>query len=308
MTGKVLESNPKGLLVLILPLAVGMVLVYEAWRIILLVAFLLLGYIAWDSYQWQQKCQQIDPLFNQLIKTNQGKITQADLVMAGIAKGRAANRYLQGKADEYGAYQRTVQGVNVYYFITASTLGSILDGSEPESESASELPHNSVAEMPLLPSTSSPAIAVSSPVLPESSSEAEKEPAQGVEKVAETLTEQVAEVVTETVAETVTEKVTETVTETVAVSPAPQTSPFASLVEIKEERKQQTDLTPSPAETPQASALLLIQADLAKRLDTTSSTIARRKTEPDFTEWSQTKDPDGLAWCYDADSKMFRTV
>ena len=114
--------------------------------------------------------------------------------------------------------------------------------------------------------------------------------------------------VTETVAETVTEKVTETVTETVAVSPAPQTSPFASLVEIKEERKQQTDLTPSPAETPQASALLLIQADLAKRLDTTSSTIARRKTEPDFTEWSQTKDPEGLGWCYDADSKMFRTV
>lgn len=296
MTGKVLESNPKGLLVLILPLAVGMVLVYKAWRIILLVAFLLLSYIAWDSYQWQQKCQQIDPLFNQLIKTNQGKITQADLVMAGIAKGRAANRYLQGKADEYGAYQRTVQGVNVYYFITASTLGSILDGSEPENESASELPHNSVAEMPLLPSTSSPAIAVSSPVLPESSSEAEKEPTQGVEKVAETLTEQVAEVVTETV------------TETVAVSPAPQTSPFASLVEIKEERKQQTDLTPSPAETPQASALLLIQADLAKRLDTTSSTIARRKTEPDFTEWSQTKDPEGLGWCYDADSKMFRTV
>ncbi|MFM7577390.1 MAG: hypothetical protein ACKO5Q_10705, partial [Microcystaceae cyanobacterium] len=125
MTGKVLESNPKGLLVLILPLAVGMVLVYKAWRIILLVAFLLLGYIAWDSYQWQQKCQQIDPLFNQLIKTNQGKITQADLVMAGIAKGRAANRYLQGKADEYGAYQSTVQGINVYYFITASTLGSI---------------------------------------------------------------------------------------------------------------------------------------------------------------------------------------
>ena len=282
MTGKVLESNPKGLLVLILPLAVGMVLIYKAWRIIVLVAFLLLGYIAWDSYQWQQKCQQIDPLFNQLIKTNQGKITQADLVMAGIAKGRAANRYLQGKADEYGADQRTVQGVNVYYFITASTLGSILDDSEPEDEP--------VAEVPQLPSNPMPAVTVSAPVVAETGPErVEKSP-------------EVAEMIAETVAETA------TVPPTIKVPLASQTSPFASLLEIKEERKQQTDVAPSPTETPQASPLLLIQADLAKRLDTTSSTIARRKTEPDFTEWSQTKDPDGLAWCYDADSKMFKTV
>jgi hypothetical protein len=283
MTGKVLDSNPKGLLVLILPLAVGMVLIYKAWRIILLVAVLLLGYIAWDTYQWQQKCQQIDPLFNQLIKTNQGKVTQADLVVAGIAKGRAATRYLQGKADEYGAYQRTVQGVNVYYFITASTLGTILDDSEPENEP--------IAEMPQLPSNPLPAVTVSAPV----AIEAEPETVETPPTVAETITE--------------------TIAETVAVPPvteipaSPQTSPFASLAEIKEERKQQTDFTPSPeAEASQVSSLLLIQADLAKRLDTTSSTIARRKTEPDFTEWSQTKDPDGLGWCYDADSKMFKTV
>ena len=282
MTGKVLDSNPKGLLVLILPLAVGMVLIYKAWRIILLVAFLLLGYIAWDGYQWQQKCQQIDPLFNQLIKTNQGKVTQADLVMAGIAKGRAATRYLQGKADEYGAYQRTVQGVNVYYFITASTLGTIFDDSEPASEPENE----SVAEMPQLPSNPMPAVTVSAPVATEVGSEMVETPST----VAETITEAVA---------------IPSVTE---IPASPQTSPFASLAEIKEERKQQTDLTSSPPETAPAPSLLLIQADLAKRLDTTSSTIARRKTEPDFTEWSQTKDPDGLAWCYDADSKMFKTV
>lgn len=49
----------------------------------------------------------------------------------------------------------------------------------------------------------------------------------------------------------------------------------------------------------------LIQAELAKRLDLNSSTVGRRKTDPDFEEWSQSKDPEGIAWRYEADTKLF---
>lgn len=278
MTGKVLDGNPKGLLVVILPLAFAIVLVYKAWRIILLLLTLVIGFIAWDTYQWQQKCQQIDPLFNQLIKVNQGRVTQTDLAVQGIAKGRAAQRYLDDKAAEYGAYQRRVQDVTVYYFITATTLGTIFDDSEPE------------VELNLTPQLS---MAIAAPV-----EFTEKPPveqivdsgaiatAPGVEKVA--------------VAETA--PVTETNEEPKTIAHS-----FADLVEIKEERKH----WPEPkVETAIASApkLILIQSDLAKRLDTTSSTIARRKNETEFTEWTQTKDPDGLAWSYDDASKLFTTV
>jgi hypothetical protein len=90
------------------------------------------------------------------------------------------------------------------------------------------------------------------------------------------------------------------------------------LAEIKEERKQLAepiwdvnpviDSAPNSIHENSDSGLTLIQSELAKRLDTTSSTIARRKAEADFTEWSQSKDPDGLGWSYDLDSKLFKSV
>jgi hypothetical protein len=111
-------------------------------------------------------------------------------------------------------------------------------------------------------------------------------------------------------------------------------SPFATLAEIKEERQTvpdaiaeitpitETEQIPEPIEetVPEAivtepvtaqttsNALTLIQSDLAKRLDTTSSTIARRKTEPDFADWSLSKDPDGVAWSYDPETKLFMAI
>ncbi|MGL5034339.1 MAG: hypothetical protein ACRC6M_11130 [Microcystaceae cyanobacterium] len=286
MTGKVLDGNPKGLLVVILPLAFGIVLVYKAWRIILLLLTLVIGFIAWDTYQWQQKCQQIDPLFNQLIKVNQGRVTQTDLAIQGIAKGRAAQRYLDDKAAEYGAYQRQVQDVTVYYFITATTLGTIFDDSEPE----------------VTPQLSQ---GIAAPVQFE-----EKLP---VEQVAESVVVEIAPVMeTAPVVETplgVEQAPIQEISPVTATNEEPKTiaNSFAGLAEIKEERKH----WPEPeVETAIASApkLILIQSDLAKRLDTTSSTIARRKNEAEFTEWAQSKDPDGLAWNYDDASKLFTTV
>ncbi|BFM39885.1 hypothetical protein [Synechocystis sp. LKSZ1] len=266
MTGKVLESNPKGLLVLILPVATVMVLLYKAWRIILVLVALLLAWAAWDTYQWRQKCAQIDPVFNQLIRDNQGIVTKNDLLNLDIAKGRAAQRYLDDKVKEYGAYRREVKGISVYYFITSSTLGTIFDDSEPEETEVAAPPETPVA--PQLPIASAPAVTLSVPETPALSLEAEVN--------------------------------------------NPPATPFASLVDIKEERKQATALTPEPEtlapSSPGPEGLTLIQSELAKRLDTTSSTIARRKDAPDFTEWSQTKDPDGLAWIYDPETKLFTTT
>jgi hypothetical protein len=49
----------------------------------------------------------------------------------------------------------------------------------------------------------------------------------------------------------------------------------------------------------------LIQAELAKRLDVHSSTVGKRKSDPDFADWSQSRDPEGLAWVYSPETKEF---
>ena len=49
------------------------------------------------------------------------------------------------------------------------------------------------------------------------------------------------------------------------------------------------------------------QAELAKRLDVNSSTVGRNKvkSEADFAMWSQSKDPEGIAWKYLEQSNEF---
>jgi hypothetical protein len=282
MTEKVVERDPKGLLVLILPLAVGMVFLYKAWRWILLGLTLAIAWVAWDNYQWQQKCLAIDPLFSQLVQKNQGIVTQADLISQGIAKGRAANRYLKDKVAEYGAYQRQVGDSKVYYFISSSTLGSIFDDSEPEDDTDPAPPQ--------LQATPNPVVTVASPLPTEVKETASAMPPATVKVEAPApIIPPEAEL---------------------AAAPIGH-SPFAQLAELKEARKQQEPAASPELESTEtvapkkAEAMTLIQSELAKRLDTTSSTIARRKAEDNFAEWSQSKDPDGLAWAYDANSKLF---
>ena len=54
----------------------------------------------------------------------------------------------------------------------------------------------------------------------------------------------------------------------------------------------------------------LNQAELAKRLDVNSSTVGRNKGKPeaDFAIWSQSKDPQGIAWKYLSESNEFVAV
>lgn len=283
MTGKVLEGNPAGLLVLILPLGVGLVLLYKAWLYILIIVGLVLGWKIWENYQWQQWSLQVNPIFNQLIQENQGCLTPVDLSIKGNLTANAARKFLERKADEFGAYRRSYQDKGtVYYFITASTLGKIFDESElTEDEPTPTLP----------PSLSAPSVnqpVLSAPV----ATEPEKTSASPFAQLAEIKEERQSTPEVESVVPVV-------VTETLET---PVTEPAASEV-------QRTEVA-SESVKPQSTSngLILIQADLAKRLDTTSSTIARRKTEPDFTEWSLSKDPEGVAWSYDPDTKLFMAI
>jgi hypothetical protein len=49
----------------------------------------------------------------------------------------------------------------------------------------------------------------------------------------------------------------------------------------------------------------LIQSELAKRLNVYSSTVYKRRNDPEFAEWSRSKDPDGIAWSYSEKTKEF---
>jgi hypothetical protein len=56
------------------------------------------------------------------------------------------------------------------------------------------------------------------------------------------------------------------------------------------------------------SVVKIIQSELAKRLDVHSSTIYKRRSEPDFIDWSRNRDPEGLAWAYAEDTKEYYRV
>ena len=297
MTGKVFDGNPTpaAFLILILPLAAIIVLLYKAWIWILGFVALVIVWKLVDNYQWQRWSEKINPIFNQLIQENQGQVTPMDLSLKANLSAGSAKRFLARKAEEFSATSRELpeQG-KVYYFITASTLGSILDDSEP------------VAEEPEEPETFD--------IDDDDDEDIEIPPNNQV-------TSQPSE-----------------------VSSPPSTtslsSPFAQLAALKEERMQQEDQpsevasSPSPTETTQPppeqltptpppettpsentspdsdkkEKFKLIQSDLAKRLDTTPSTIGRRKSDDSFAEWSQSKDPDGIAWKYLRKSRVFIPV
>ncbi|MUH01357.1 hypothetical protein F7734_57465 [Scytonema sp. UIC 10036] len=235
MSEKTIESYGKGFLVLLLPISFLIIFLVATWRIWLGVILLVLMLNVWQFYKWQQWSQQVNPIFHQLLKENQGRITPVDLAMKGNFSGETARRYLESKAAEFGARALDSEdGGKVYYFITASTLGSILDDSEPPKE----LPAERVAYQPL------PILAPPPPKLLVEEPEAELPPQP------------------------------------------PQETPKKSLEK-------------------QLFFGSLIQSELAKRLNVYSSTVYKRRDDPDFPEWSRSKDPDGIAWKYSRKTKEF---
>ena len=132
MSEKTLETSGKGFLLLLLPLSFLIIFLVSAWRVLLGFFAVVVGFNLWRTYQWQQWCSKVNPVFQKLIGEHNGRITPMDLALRGNFNGGKAKRYLDAKASEFGASIADSDDGNIYYFMTANTLGSILDSSEPE--------------------------------------------------------------------------------------------------------------------------------------------------------------------------------
>ncbi|BAZ52390.1 hypothetical protein NIES4103_50510 [Nostoc sp. NIES-4103] len=243
MSEKLLEGNGKAFLVLLLPISFLIIFLVTTWKFLLALIVLAIAFNIWQQYQWQQWCQRVNPIFHQLIRENQGKITPVDLALRGNFPGPAAKRYLDSKASEFGAsFINSEEGGEVYYFITASILGNILDSSEP----VKQLPAQSVSNT----ARSSQALAQPSLLAPPSPPPLEEEPE--------------------------------------AELPPPAVH---------------TEAQPNLAK--QLVFGSLIQSELAKRLNVYSSTVYKRRNDPEFPEWSRSRDPDGIAWTFSEKTKEF---
>ncbi len=228
MTEQAIDTkNESGFLLILLPIAILIIFLFATWPIILFLLLLSVGLNIWQQYQWQKWSQQVDPLFYHLLQLNQGAITPLDLAMKANFSAVTAKRYLDTKAKEFGAQCRNYDRQDaVYYFITASILGNILDDSEP-------VPQLGVVEAT---SNSEVQTSVEAAVLPDT-------------------------------------------------------------VPVKETEDQ--------VEAQEVSPVGLIQSELAKRLDVHSSTIYKRRDDPDFSAWTQTRDPEGISWSYSSATRLF---
>lgn len=271
MTVKVLDNGSAGVLVLLIPFAFCFVILYKFWPFLLFFAALIVAYKIWQNYQWQKWCEAINPFFNQAIKENRGYLTPVDLSLKANLSARDAKIFLTRKSDEYGIEPKKVKDKGVvYYFPTASALGSILDDSEPE------------------PAINSYQLAGNA---------ANKLSVRGIAQLAKQ--EQ--------------SKESNGVSESQAVSPVAQltreeSSSATATIEPETEIESETDIVIDGDYSSIDVGQSLIQAELAKRLDLNTSTVGRRKSDADFEEWSQSKDPEGIAWRYDPDTKLFVAV
>ena len=269
MTGKVLDNSAAGILVLIIPIAFAIIVVYKLWPFLLLLAILIVAWRVWQDYQWQQWSMQVNPYFNDLVKKNRGCLTPVDLALKANLPARSARIFLARKAEEYGAQRKIVKDRGeVFYFLTAGALNTIFEDSEPLSTEE----HVTIQEKE---DEYSP---IKTPEFVESIAEAKKPEKLSIKGIAQLAKQE--------------QKLATLAKETKADSPAP----LDKTSETEVSTKTKTEINPLSA---------LIQADLAKRLDLNSSTVGRRKSKPDFPEWSQSKDPEGVAWKYLKDKELF---
>lgn len=259
MNEKSIDSSVDTFLVILLPLAFVIVFLFATWPVLLGLIILSISFKAWQRHRWQQWSQQVNPIFHQLIQANQGRVTPLDLSMKGNFSAATAKKYLDSKAEEFGAAKQNYEDWGtVYYFITSSILGNILDQSEPPIESEQKEKTQELGQ-----------IAV------QTLDEGRKNESDSTVQViapAETLTEDSID------------------------SPG-----------ILSEAVEDTSHHVEPA-TGTSIPKSLIQSELAKRLNVYSSTVYKRRDDPDFSQWSRSKDPDGIAWKFSRKTKEFQPV
>lgn len=134
MHAKAIDNSARGFLIVLLPVAFLFAFLFVAWPVVLGVILVGILFKLWQVYQVRQLSKRINPFFHQLLKETQGRVTTLDLAMKVNLSASAAKQYLESKAQEFGAQRQDYpeQG-SVYYFVTAGTLGSLFDDSEPSS-------------------------------------------------------------------------------------------------------------------------------------------------------------------------------
>jgi hypothetical protein len=287
-------KSATGCLLILLPAALAMSALFVAWPFILGVTVLLAGGNIWQSYEWTKTARSIDPVFQQLIVQNRGEITPIDLSLKANVSGNVSQKYLAAKAGEFGtgSRQHPDRG-QVYYFISISTLGSIFDDSEREAPEIMPATNPVVALAPIpTPTPTAPEIplSVATPPVPE---------------IATPSPPIAAEIVSppESPADPTTGSNLSGLGKLFDEESTPTTTPTSK--EAEPSHVADISTTSPPNNIP---LVTIIQSELAKRLDVHSSTIYKRRGEPDFTDWTRNRDPEGLAWGYAETTKEYYRV
>jgi len=135
MTGKVLNNGNPAALALIFPIAVIITLVLKTWQVLLSLLVLGLLFSLWQNYQWRRWSAKVNPFFNELVQENQGYLTPIDLSIKANLTAPAAQRFLDKKAEEFGAQIRLYEeNKRVYYFLTNRALSGMFADSDPDVE------------------------------------------------------------------------------------------------------------------------------------------------------------------------------
>jgi hypothetical protein len=274
-----------GFLLILLPAALLMSLLFVAWPLILGMTVLMIGGNIWQNYEWSKMSGSIDPVFKQSIVENRGEISTIDLSLKANVSSKIASRYLAIKADEFGTGSRQhPERGQVYYFVSVSTLGNILDDSE--------------RDVPAFKPVTSPAVTT----LPVTAPQAVQVKVAQPPPTSDPLSQPEPQVVRPPIAEL------SDVKRVIDKKPEPKTVAASA----KATKKTDTDSNPSifePAPPAENRPLVtILQSELAKRLDVHSSTVYKRRSEPNFTDWTRNRDPEGIAWGYAEASKEYYRV
>ncbi len=297
------QKNATGFLAILIPAALALSALYEAWPYILGAVLLTIGFRLFSDYQWSKMVQSINPDFQRLIVQNRGEITPMDLAIVANISGQEAQRYLSDKASEFGTGSRQhPERGQVYYFISVRTLGDIFDDSERE-------------VLEIAPAVTSPVVFRSnSPV-----SAVETETPLQLVPVEVSLVVEPPPAIEYPIVESVAlnPPPATPIIEAISANPPPETEiPIVevaateptSLSQILAAEAQHSEPSVTGKLPTNQPLVTIIQSELAKRLDVHSSTVYKRRSEPNFTDWTRNRDPEGLAWGYAEDTKEYYQV
>jgi hypothetical protein len=318
-------KSATGCLLVLLPAALAMSALFVAWPFILGGTLLIAGGNIWQSYEWAKTARSIDPVFQQLMVQNRGEISPIDLSIRANVPGKVSQKYLAIRANEFGtgSRQHPDRG-QVYYFVSVSTLGDIFDDSELD------LPAMNPATTPVVAIDLNPVDVELVPAISLQVPEPTEIISLLVNPVKVKLTSSPESLVGMVIS---TDTIPTLPVRSTPISPpeppvaaekvAPKASPLSNLRQLfDEEAESAPTAKPVVAEIEQQFAVattpaapvvdrpmkIIIQSELAKRLDVHPSTIYKRRGEPDFTDWTRNRDPDGFAWGYAEAAKEYYQI